>query len=566
MILGILRVNCQSLTPQWALQIGGIGDDRGIKVISDLNGNIYFAGIFEKKAIVSINGIKDTIQSKGYEDVYFGKVNPDGQLLWSQRIGGKGSDSPTDLMIDRSGHVYLSGIFQDSCFFQSDTLVCSDYIDSFITKFDSLGNVLWIRQISGEGNQQCRAMMSDINGSLITGGFFTKTLEFPTTQSTVYQSQGGYDGFVAKWTPQGQLDWVNTVPNSGDVILKDVMTDSQGDCYTVGNFTDSISLDNDQSQIRSVGKTDVFLIKYNEEGDLEWAESFGGIFDDNAKCITAGGNSKMVVVGEFKEDLLCDENVILTAQGGDDIFYLTFNKHGKLQHQKKHGLEKNDFVFDAWIPVGQKILMASDLRINQENKNTILADYGLLGDMSDLYLTGDDLNPTVLSGVMTTNDQIYFCGNFHGTAIFNQLNLVSYGSEDFFLIKLGSDYKNEAVDQPDSNEVIQIASKTPSPQSFGNISLLNTNDSVNTLFIYPNPFREETHIIYNISETCDIVINILDVKGNILKEWDLPNQSPGTYVENYITVGLSEGVYECIFQAQGKTVFISKYLKLIHVK
>lgn len=560
----------QSLTPQWTFQLGGLSDDRGMKVAWDFHDNLYVAGIFNDQAFLSINGMTDTINSKGSEDIFFGKLSKAGQLLWSYNIGGKAADSPTDLMVDGFGNVFLSGLFQDSLFIAEDTLICSDFIDSFIAKFDSTGNVIWIRQLSGSGNQQCRSITSDFRGNLISAGFFSKSLEFTNTESPAYQSIGKYDAFIAKWTTQGNIEWINAIINSGNVIIKDVLPDGENNYYALGNFTDYLQVDSTQGQLFSRGGSDIFILKYDSAGNFQWSETFGSPFDDNAKCLTIGGNDKVVLVGEFKDTLIHRGKNILIAEGGDDIFYITINKNGKIQHTNQHGLQKNDFVFDAWIPVGQKILMASDLRINPGMHNTVLANYDLLGNMTDILLTGTDLNPTVLSTSMPSLNQIYYCGSFHGTVVFDQLSLSSNGNEDFFLLKLGLEEQSDNITSNDSNVLVI---NTPLNQK---IFLSDANGQkpsevngyvVNNIFCnYPNPFKKETQIIYSIPESCDVLIKISDMKGNVLEEWQFSGQCSGDHSLYLDAEDLSMGMYECKLQAQGSTIFISKSIKMIHIK
>jgi hypothetical protein len=567
LIIAIQTSYSQTITPQWALQIGGTGDDRGIKVVSDISGNIYFASVFEKQADIVSNGSIDSLESKGKQDVIFGKLDSAGIVLWSKHIGGKGADAPTDIITTPDGFVYLSGIFEDTLFIGLDTIVSLDYIDSFIAKYDSVGNLSWIRQISGVGNQQCVSLICDLNGNLLTAGYFTKTLEFPQTNSENFISQGGYDGFFAKWTPQGDLILVDLIQGTGKTMITDCLIDYFNDYYFIGDFTDSLTINGSQSLINSLGYSDVFIVKYDNNGTISWIRSLGSIYDDKAKCLTLGGNGKMIMTGEFKEDLIYSNDILMSARGGDDIFHLTFNKNGNLQHHKKHGHKKNDYVFDAWIPVGQKIVMASDLRINEGNKNTTLASYGLLGDMCDVYQTGEDLNPTVLSALMTDEGHIYYCGNFHGTVTFDQITLNSQGTEDMFLMKMAPEEVMLNLTKPDTTtaESEQIISLQNRLSANSIISQTNTEtESVsNAFFNYPNPFFGGTQIIYSLSEECSVDVKIIDANGREIKEWSYLSQSTGEHILYFNSEVLDGGIYTCKLVAQGKSVFISKSIKMV---
>jgi len=275
----------------------------------------------------------------------------------------------------------------------------------------------------------------------------------------------------------------------------------------------------------------------------------------------------MIMTGEFKEKLYYQNNKILRAVGGDDIFHLTFKKNGELVHDKKHGLEKNDFVFDAWIPVGQKILMASDLRINQENQNTILASYGLLGDLFDVYQTGNDFNPTIQSAVMPDLNHVYFCGSFHDTVLFDQISLVSHGGEDLYVLKMAPENVMLNAFLPDSTlvESYPILTKDSFMPKSGNItfnSLPIEKDSA-MFYNYPNPFLNKTLIVYTLPENCSGCLKIIDGNGKELKEWNFSNQSAGDHTIEFDRSGLSDGIYQCKLIAKGHAIFISKVIKMV---
>ena len=558
----------QTINTNWSFQIGGLKDDRGIKVIQDFNGNLYFAGIIEDEAYYSNSGVVDTISGFGKEDIIFGKLNSNGNILWLKLIGGRNIDDPTDITINIENEIYLSGIFKDTLYIGLDTIISSDYIDSFVAKFDSLGNMLWVNQLAGLGNQQCISLQSDIEGNLLSTGYFSKSIEFPPPYPGPYQAQGESDGFTAKWTSTGDLIWVNFIKGSGKSIVKDILMDANNDYYIIGDYTDSLAIGNSISNEFSYGKTDVFIIKYSNSGILSWAQTLGSINDDKAKRLTLGGNGKMIFIGEFKEDLKYNDDILLSSDGGDDIFQLTFNKNGHLQHRTKQGEEKNDFLFDAWVPVGQKILMASDLRINLENENTILANYDILGNMSDVFLTGEDCNPTILSAVMPTMDQIFICGTFHETAIFNQVSLISHGEEDFFIIKMQIENETVLMMDGDSSDIpYHHMERAVEYDLYSDIGEVLLNQNTDYLFYnYPNPFKETTHIIYYVPETCDVLIQISNINGQILKDLEFKKQSSGYHNQIFNGEQLEDGVYLCNFQMKAHSKLNTKRIKLIHIK
>ncbi|HOW25242.1 MAG TPA: T9SS type A sorting domain-containing protein [Bacteroidales bacterium] len=540
----------QVLSPQWSFQVGGIGSDRGGKLMADPFGNIYFAGTIGASAC--INGSTDTVHSLGREDILLLRISPEGQLLWKKHLGGNGTDAPSDVMVNASGEVFLSGIFEDTIHFGTLFLSAKDYIDSFIAKYDSSGNLMWLRQMAGLNSEHGVTMTCDAQGNLLCGGFFAGTLEFPGQTTDVMQSDGGYDGFLAEWSPEGDLlrTWQITGPD--DCQVNDVLADNNNTFYVIGTFSGTVIPDTLEA-FCSVGGQDAFIARYDHQGELLWFETMGSIFDDNAKCLTLGGNNDMILMGEFREKLYHGNKMVLTAEGGEDIFQLKFNEHGKLQQNKKHGLENNDFVFNAWIPVGQKIMMASDLKIYEGNRSLALANYEMMGDVSDIYQTSDDLNPLILSAVMPDPDTIYFCGNFHDTVVFDQLTLHSNGQEDLFIIKLA----------PGQDSIGPLKRDHADTLVFLNPPMAKIDGGELTVYSYPNPFSGSTRIYYYLPQTCNVHIEILDIKGNVIRDQEFPGQSAGNHTLDIDGQQLKTGIYYCGWVAVGETLSALKVIKLI---
>lgn len=556
----------QAIMPIWAFQAGGKGLDRAVKVINEADGDIYFAGIIEKEANLS-SGSNDTIFCLA-EDILLGKINPYGQLLWFKHIYGQGDDCPTDLAVD-NGYIFLSGNFQDTLFFETDTIVAQDYTDSFVAKIDSSGNIIWVRQFSGCGNQQCTCLIIDLEGNLLTGGLFSKTINFPETPAGNFITEANYSGFLCKWNDQGVMLWKKQINGTRSCTVEDVIVDNFNDYYITGNYSDTLFFNDNQDTMTSSGENDIFLFKYSKDGIECWDKTIGSVHDDKAKGLTLGGNGKISVIGEFKEGLYYTEEILCAGAGGDDVFYLTFNKNGNLIKSKKHGLEKNDFVFDAYIPIGQKILMASDIKTQPGSRNVSLATYELLGELSEVIQTGTDYNPLILSSIMPEENEIVFCGSFHGNVSFDQLDLTARGDEDFFIIKMGQALI-ELESMPADTNLMQglvfngadIKSEEDQILSSDSIGALSNQQ---ILFNYPNPFSQKTQIIYSLPETSSVCLKILTMNGTCIKRWEYTTQSTGIHFVEYNNFGYPSGLYYCQLSAKGAETDILKTIKIIRI-
>jgi hypothetical protein len=96
-----------------------------------------------------------------------------------------------------------------------------------------------------------------------------------------------------------------------------------------------------------------------------------------------------------------------------------------------------------------------------------------------------------------------------------------------------------------------------------NDTIVNT-DKLEDFYNYPNPFLKKTRIIYSLPETCGVVIKIYDDDGACIKRWAFSHQSLGKYLLEFNAENFESGVYHCQLLAKGKSVFISKVIKMIH--
>ena len=88
------------------------------------------------------------------------------------------------------------------------------------------------------------------------------------------------------------------------------------------------------------------------------------------------------------------------------------------------------------------------------------------------------------------------------------------------------------------------------------------NPQIITLAAYPNPFKEQTTIKYQLSGKTTVKLAIYDVFGKEVKALVDARQDAGLFEISYSPAELAEGVYYCRLQA-GASV---KTIRLMHVR
>lgn len=159
----------------WATKAGGIGYDYGTAVSLDSIGNIYVAGNFYSS---SITFGTNTLMNSGLGDFYIAKYNSNGTAIWAKKANCIGNDLANAISTDKHGNSYLAGIFTHSVLvFNTYTLTNNSFQNNFfLSKFDSLGNIVWAKAASSYtfSNQKCTSVYADLENIYIAGSFNTK--------------------------------------------------------------------------------------------------------------------------------------------------------------------------------------------------------------------------------------------------------------------------------------------------------------------------------------------------------------------------------------------------------
>ncbi len=81
------------------------------------------------------------------------------EWLWAKRAGGTGGDSGTSVCQDAAGNSYVTGFFQTSATFGSQTIYASggSNYDCFVAKADPSGNWLWAARAGAAGGMPVKA-------------------------------------------------------------------------------------------------------------------------------------------------------------------------------------------------------------------------------------------------------------------------------------------------------------------------------------------------------------------------------------------------------------------------
>ena len=310
---------------EWAQQFGGLGLDTGREVTTDADGNVILVGAFSGSA--RIGGA--FYSGYGSQEAFVAKLTPDGEVLWVNIISGSEEDLGRGAVTDSEGNVYVVGHFTDTVVFDitpTDTIGAGSKggQDVFVVKYDSNGNYQWHLTGGGTGDDTA----TDIDwfpwsGKLYVCGGFQNRGTFGTS---AILSNGLTDAFLMKMDGEGNVHWVrNGGGNDHDVAAAVAVDQTNEFIYIVGDFYEQADFDG--TVLQSVGSSDMFLARFDEDGNQIWAQSNGGTNVDVATDIGVDLNNKVYVSGYYQLTTNF-QGLSATALGYNDVFLTQFDVDG----------------------------------------------------------------------------------------------------------------------------------------------------------------------------------------------------------------------------------------------
>jgi len=510
----LMTANLNAQTLDWVKTFGGIGDDFCESMVIDAVGNVYTVGGFQNTVDFDPGIDSMMLSALGWRNIFIQKLDKNGNFLWAKSIGGKGNDFGGGIALDAASNVYITGGFDDTVDFDPGMgvtkLTAVGKKDIFIQKLDANGNFLWAKSFGGRDYDRGTSIAVDADGNVYTTGYFIDTVDFdPGPDSMKISAVGLWDSFIQKLDANGNLLWAKSIGGNNESYSFLLAIDAKGNVYTSGNFTDSIKFDpgTGVKNLSAKGDEDVFILKYNDKGNLLWAKSFGGKSNDYSQSIAFDDKGNVYTIGSFSEAVdfnLGNDTVRISAVGASDIYIQKMDADGNFIWAKSFGGMTSDGGSSIAIDNKGNIFTTGSFRESVDFDPGIgVANLSAIGE-SDIFIQkldengnfiwaksfGGNLSDGGSSIVIDTVGDVFTTGSLRGTVDFDPgtdvKNLTSVGGEDIFVHKM----KQTATGVADMGNGIDIS-------------------------LYPNPSNGFIHIALN-EAVGEAAITITDLQGKII--------------------------------------------------
>ena len=370
----------------WTRTFGGTGADEAYAVDVDAEGSVYVAGYVFSGSIDfdPDNAATDSYRvSKGATDAYVVKLDALGNFVWVHYFGGSSSDYARDLVVD-SGNVYITGSFYSNVDFGGGNFLSSKGNgDVFVLQLTKAGDFGWARTFGNRSSDSGASIAVNSAGSIFVAGSVVGTVDFdPLGTGDIQTTYTSYfmDSFLSKINPDGGYAWTRLVGGASQDYGSSVATDGLS-VYLSGIFKETSYFGPGLDSRTSAGGYDVFVSKFNSEGDYSWTKALGGTGDDRVSGLVADNqgvylSGKFVGTVDFNSSADFDQQ---TAFAADDAFIMRLYGDGGYGWAKTVGGQYND--------------IARGLALDSNNNLFVVGDYAL-GNTSTVNNRTVDFDPS----------------------------------------------------------------------------------------------------------------------------------------------------------------------------
>jgi PKD repeat protein len=373
--------------------------------------------------------------------ISFSGFSQQGCIPWVSYSGGLMEDMSRNMVCDNAGNTYICGMFSGVAAFQGITLTSLGGNDAFIAKYNNSGQLQWITH--GGGPQDDRSFNIDLDsaGNIFVTGDFEG--QFTFGQFTL-QSNGDKDMFVCKLNNSGTISWLKQGGGPGKDIGRAIAVNRTNEIVVLGYFSDYSSFGN--LTLGSNGLNDIFIAKYNQNGDIIWVSKAGGDGGDDPRGLFIDNDNSIWTSGYFSSTLIMQgTSQTLTSMGPRDAYVAKTDENGNYQMAFRAGGNGNETAEKVILDDQNNIYISgyftetsffgSITLAAAGGLDSFIAKYDPLGNVIWAKKgggTGDDFSIDLTKG---PNNNFYITGYFEGSSNFSEYTVQSAGMKDIFVVE-----------------------------------------------------------------------------------------------------------------------------------
>jgi len=304
-----------------------------------INIPLAYSDIIQDNKLIRKKKSVTTIIEKNQIQYLFEVNKEDREIIidpWSTFLGGIDADQAFGSSFDSYGNIFVSGYSSGNDFPITSGVIQTNFngiYDSFVSKFDSTGQLIWSTYYGGNNNDFGNKIVVDENDQPIFTGY-TYSNDLMVSSSGVFSStfSGIFDAFLLRLKTDGSFDWATYYGGTGGEFVSDM--DIYNNEIIIGGFTSSMNLPviSTAWQNSLAGGLDIFIAKFDTTGNRIWDTYYGGTNSEDAHTITFDQNGNVIVGGDtYSTDFPVSSGAYQNSySAGNDICLVKFDSNGNM--------------------------------------------------------------------------------------------------------------------------------------------------------------------------------------------------------------------------------------------
>ena len=250
----------------------------------------------------------DKTEWYGYSDMWMIKLNSHGTTEWEFTLGGSGIDFPNDIIQTSDGGYLVSG---SAIVEPGGNLSCNmhDNADAILVKLDSARNIEWQHCYGGSEYDGATRLLELEDGFLFSGYAMSN-------DGDISGWHGETDIWLVKVDSFGGLIWQKCLGGSKTDMAYKIFKTSGGGYLLVG--TSNSNDDDVFGNHSNMGEDDIWIVKVNEHGEIEWQQCVGGLDTEQTYLgVIQKADDNYIIAGMAKYNSYDVQCNIHEGYGGD---------------------------------------------------------------------------------------------------------------------------------------------------------------------------------------------------------------------------------------------------------
>lgn len=286
-------------------------------------------------------------------------------------------------------------------------------------------SIQWQKSLGGSGHDAGISMVKATDGGYIIAG------DSNSQDGDISGNHGSMDIWIVKLNSNGNIQWQKSYGGSGIDLVRSIQLTNDGGYVFAGgsNSTDGdVTFNN--------GSFDIWIVKIDSIGNIQWQKSYGGSGGEIANSINQTTDGGYIVAGSSNSM----DGDVSDNKGGIDYWILKLDNNGLIQWQKSLGGSYNDIANSiqetsdsGYVVLGSSQSYNGDVSSNYGWTDCWIVKLDNIGMIQweksfggTAYDWGISVRPIINNGFIVA-----------GTTTSNDIDVIgNNGGRDFWLVKL----------------------------------------------------------------------------------------------------------------------------------